>query len=133
LGNLYLSGTGVPHDMVQARHWYELAAAQSQPNAQFVLGQIYWNGDGVPRNQAKAVELWKAAYQRGRVDGAPLIAAWLFASWMSAHPVGDLTSLDEALRYQEAAVTSASGAEKTDQQGRLDFMRAVRTAAAKKK
>ena len=119
--------------MVQARHWYELAAAQGQPNAEFTLGQIYWNGDGTPRNQAKAVELWKAAYARGRVEGAPQIAAWLFVSWMSAHPVGDPGSLDEAIKYQEAAVSNASGADKVSQQKQLDLMRAVRTAAAKEK
>lgn len=132
LGNLYLRGTGVPRDMVQARHWYELAAAQGQPNAQFVLGQIYWNGDGVQRNRAKSAELWKAAYQRGRVDAAPLLATWLFTNWMSAHPVGDLTGLNEAIQYQEAAVRNASESEKADRQDQLEVMLAIRSAAAKK-
>jgi uncharacterized protein len=133
LGNLYLWGVGVPHDMVQARHWYELAAAQGQHNAEFVLGQIYWNGDGIPRDEAKAAELWKAAYRGGRVDAAPLLAAWLFAIWMSAHPKGDVTLVDEAIRYQEVAVRIASDAKRPDQQALLTLMRAARTARDKEK
>ena len=133
LGNFYLQGIGVPHDMVQARHWYELAAAQGQPNAEFVLGQIYWNGDGIPRDQAKAAELWKAAYSGGRVDAAPLLASWLFASWLSAHPRGDVTVLDEAIGYQEVAVRVASEGKRKDQQSLLTVMRAARTAAEKEK
>jgi TPR repeat protein len=133
LANYYLWGKGVPHDMTQARHWYELAAAQDQPNAEFVLGQIYWNGDGVPRNQAKAAELWKAAYKHGRVDAAPLLATWLFASWMAAHPTGDVTGLDEAIKYEEVAISNASNAAKADQEGLLNLMRAARIAATKEK
>lgn len=133
LGNFYLQGVGVPHDMVEARHWYELAAAQGQPNAQFVLGQIYWNGDGIARDQAKAAELWKAAYKGGRVDAAPLLAAWLFASWMSVHPRGDVTVLDEAIQYEEVAVKMASEAKRADGQNLLTVMQAARTAAEKEK
>ena len=133
LGNLYLQGIGVPHDMVQARHWYELAAAQGQSNAKFTLGQIYWNGDGISRDRVRAVELWKDAYQRGRVDAAPLIAPWLYASWMSAHVPGDLTVLDEAIQYQEVAVKIASEAERADRQSLLSLMRAARTAGEHEK
>jgi uncharacterized protein len=133
LGNLCLQGIGVPHDMVQARHWYELAAAQGQPNAEFVLGQIYWNGDGVPRNQAKAGELWKAAYQGGRTDAAPLLARWLFASWMSAHPRGDVTVLNQAIQYELAAVKAASEGKRADEQAALSLMQAAGTAAEKEK
>ena len=133
LGDLYVEGVGVPHDMVQARHWYELAAAQGQPNAEFVLGQIYWNGDGVARDRAKAAELWKAAYKGGRVDAAPLLAAWLFTSWMSAHRAGDLTVLDEAIQYEEVAVRNASEAKRADEQTLLKIMQAARTGAEKEK
>jgi TPR repeat protein len=133
LGNLYLRGIGVPHDMVQARHWYELAATQGQPNAEFVLGQIYWNGDGIARDQAKAAELWKAAYRGGRIDAAPLLAAWLFTTWMAAHPRGNVTVLDEAIQYEEVAVSSASDTKQADEQNLLTLMRAARTAAEKEK
>lgn len=133
LGNFYLWGVGVPQDMVQARQWYERAAAQGQANAQFTLGQIYWNGDGIARNQVKAAELWKAAYQGGRVDAAPHLAAWLFASWMSAHPKGDVTVLDEAIGYGEVAVKIASDDKRVDQQNLLTVMLASRAAAEKEK
>jgi hypothetical protein len=133
LGNLYLWGKGVPHDMVQARHWYELAAAQGQPNAELVLGQIYWNGDGIPRDQAKAAELWKAAYRGGRTDAAPLLAAWLFASWMSDHRRGNVTLLDEAIQYEQVALKVASEDKRADEQTALALMQAARTAAEKEK
>ena len=133
LGNFYLQGIGVSHDMAQARHWYELAAAQGQPNAEFVLGEIYWNGDGIARDRAKAAELWKAAYKGGRVDAASLLAAWLFSSWMSAHPRGDVTVLDEAIQYQEVAVRTASEAKRADEQSVLTLMQTARTAVEKEK
>jgi TPR repeat protein len=133
LGNLYLQGIGVPHDVAQARHWYELAAAQGQPNASFVLGQIYWNGDGVARDQSKAAELWKAAYRGGRVDAAPLLATWLFTSWMSAHPRGDVTVLNEAIQYQEVAVRSVPEAKRAEAQTLLTVMQAARATAEKEK
>lgn len=123
LGNMYLKGVGVPHDMLEARHWYELAAAQGQHNAEFTLGQIYWNGDGVARNQTKAAELWKKAYNGGRVDAAPLLAAWLFASWMSAHPRGDTTVLDEAIRYQAIGVSNSSESKRAEAEALLTMMR----------
>ena len=126
LGNMYLKGVGVPHDMVEARHWYELAAAQGQHNAEFTLGQIYWNGDGVARNQTKAAELWKKSYNGGRIDAAPLLAAWLFASWMSAHPRGDTTGLDEAIRYQAIAVSTSSESKRAEAEGLLTMMRTAR-------
>ena len=34
LGYLYANGQGVPRDFVQARYWYEKAAAQGQADAQ---------------------------------------------------------------------------------------------------
>lgn len=131
LGNLYMQGVGVPRDVVQARHWYELAAAQGQPNAQFVLGQIYWNGDGVARDQAKAAALLKAAFKGGRRDAAPLLAKWLFADWMAAHPRGDFTVLDEAIGYQKVAIGSATATSRGDEQTVLDLMQAARGAAGK--
>ncbi|MEO8374025.1 MAG: tetratricopeptide repeat protein [Sphingomonas bacterium] len=129
LGNLYLQGVGVPKDMVQARHWYELAAAQGQPNAQFVLGQIYWKGDGVARSKEKAAALLKEAFKGGRRDAAPLLARWLFADWMSAHPRGDFTILDEAIGYQKVAIGSAAETSRGDEETLLDLMRAARGVA----
>ena len=126
LGNMYLRGVGVPHDMVEARKWYELAAAQGQHNAEFTLGQIYWNGDGVARDQAKAAGLWKKAYDGGRVDAAPLLAAWLFANWMAAHARGDTADLDQAVRYQEIAVTISPEGKRADAEGLLTIMRTAR-------
>ena len=130
LGNLYLQGIGVPHDMVQARRWYQLAAAQGQANAEFVLGQIYWNGDGVAPDQVKAAELWKSAYSGGRKDAAALLADWTFARWMASHPKGDVSGLDEAVGWEEAALKTAPD-EKARKQADdfLKLMRATREAS----
>ena len=133
LGNFYLMGVGVQRDVVQARYWYELAAVQRQPNAQFVLGQIYWNGDGIARDRVKAAELLKAAYQGGRTEAAYLLAPWLFARWMSAHPKGDVTGLDEAIEYGEVAVKTAPADKRGDQEALLSAMRAARSAASKER
>lgn len=131
LGNLYLSGVGVPRNMVEARRWYQQAAVQHQPNAQFTLGQIYWNGDGVARDRSKAGELWKAAYAGGRIDAAPLLASWLFTSWMSVHNKGDFAALDQAIQYGETAVRISSEDRRVRQQTLLSVMRAARVAGEK--
>ena len=127
LGNLYLEGTGVPHDMVQARVWYEKAAVQGQANAELVLGQIYWNGDGVGVDRDKAAELWRSAYKHGRVDAARMLGMWATARWMAAHPSGDFSMLDEAIRWDEAALAVAhTDKEKADAEAQLTMVRALR-------
>ena len=132
LGNLYLHGDGVPHDMAQARHWYELAAAQGQANAQFVLGQIYWKGDGVAADPGKAIQLAKSAYADGRSDAAGLVAAWTFSRWMAAHPRDDLTGLDDAITWQDAAVKAAhDDKDRAEAENLLKLLRAARQAAGK--
>jgi TPR repeat protein len=40
LGVLYANGYGVPKDYVQARQWYEKAAAQGNTIAQYNLGRL---------------------------------------------------------------------------------------------
>jgi TPR repeat protein len=64
LGWMYEWGEGVPKDYVQARLWYEKAAAQGFAPAQTNLGALYNNGRGVPQDYVQA-RLWyeKAAAQ----------------------------------------------------------------------
>jgi TPR repeat protein len=107
LGDDYLLGQeGAPKDVVQARHWYELAAAQNQPDAAFVLGEIYWNGDGVAKDNATAAKWWKVAYEHGRAEAAKLLGDEAFARAQGANRSWNLPALKEALGwYQKNAET----------------------------
>ena len=102
LGDDYLLGQeGAPKDVAQARHWYELAAQQGQPNAAFVLGEIYWNGDGVAKDNAAAARWWKVAYERGRDDAAKLLGDEAFARAKGEGETWKLPALQEALGWYQ--------------------------------
>ena len=58
LGNLYLAGHGVAQNYVEARQWFEKAAAQGDAKAQNNLGTLYGFGQGVPRNYVRAYMWW---------------------------------------------------------------------------
>ena len=57
LAGLYLSGTGVARDPVEAARWYRLAAQRGDPVAQLNLGDLYARGLGVGRDLVQAY-LW---------------------------------------------------------------------------
>jgi uncharacterized protein len=58
---MYLNGHGVPQDYVQARHWWEQAAAQGNALAQYNLGLVYANGQGVSQDHVRAYMWWTIA------------------------------------------------------------------------
>ena len=63
------NGRGVSASKEMARLWYEKAAEQEHPEAQFNLGNMHYNGEGgLPVSKEKA-RLWyeKAAEQGHRV------------------------------------------------------------------
>lgn len=64
VGVVYDSGRGLTPDPVEARKWYERAAAQGLPEAQNNLGMLYSKGRGVEPDQARAIELWSTAARR---------------------------------------------------------------------
>jgi TPR repeat protein len=51
---MYDNGQGVPQSDTKAREWYERAAGQGEPRAQYNLGLMYLNGQGVPPDIVKA-------------------------------------------------------------------------------
>ncbi|HEY9676895.1 MAG TPA: tetratricopeptide repeat protein [Drouetiella sp.] len=55
-------------DMLQAAHYYELAAQQGLPVAQHNLATMYLNGQGVAKDRAKAIHWFEIAAQQGDVD-----------------------------------------------------------------
>jgi TPR repeat protein len=115
LGDDYLLGQeGAPKDVAQARHWYELAAAQNQPDAAFVLGEIYWNGDGTPKDNAAAAKWWKVAYDHGRPDAAKLLGDEAFARAQGPDRSWKTAELKEALGwYQKDAETAGPALKET--------------------
>ena len=50
---------------MNARNWYEKAAAQGDADAQYNLGVLYYNGEGVPRDISKAREWFEKAAAQG--------------------------------------------------------------------
>jgi len=61
----YLRGDGVGIDQAAAIGWSQLAAAQGEPSAQFMLGTLYANG--IKPDPQLAVRWFAAAAQRGNV------------------------------------------------------------------
>lgn len=60
MGILSQYGTPEP-DMKAAIDWYEKAARQGNPIAQFLLARSYENGNGVPKDLEKAHAYYKQA------------------------------------------------------------------------
>ena len=64
LGHLYFTGLHVKKDYQKALEYYQRAAKQNYPNAQFNLGLMYANGFGVPQNMTLSIKWYtKAALQ----------------------------------------------------------------------
>ena len=65
LGLLYATGNSVPQDYIQARAWFEQAAAQGEAGAQTALGLLYYFGHGVPQDYARARQWFEQAAAQG--------------------------------------------------------------------
>lgn len=70
IGDLYLTGAGMPRDARQAASWYRKGAQFGHVSAQFALAELLYEGDeGVPRDRKMAFTWYKAA-ARGEHPGA---------------------------------------------------------------
>lgn len=58
-----------PRDYVEARKWFEKAAAQNDTHAQMVLGLMYEGGEGVKKDLAAAREWYDKTCKRGFEEG----------------------------------------------------------------
>jgi TPR repeat protein len=67
LGNMYISGKGVPQDYKEAVKWYRLAAEQGHAAAQLKLGFAYNLGQGVPQDDKEAVKWIRLSAEQGHV------------------------------------------------------------------
>ena len=66
LAEMYLEGWGVERDLQQALRWYQPAANQRYPLAEYKIGLIYQRGDRtVPRDRAKAITWFRKAADQG--------------------------------------------------------------------
>lgn len=51
--------------MARAAHWYNLAAENGMPEAQYRLGMLTENGPGTPRNEVEAAKWYGLAAEQG--------------------------------------------------------------------
>jgi TPR repeat protein len=58
---MYAEGQGVAQDFAQAIIWYEKAAAQGDPDAQCILGEMYADGQGVTQDDVQAYKWFSLA------------------------------------------------------------------------
>jgi TPR repeat protein len=73
LGIRYYNGDGVRIDLRQAAHWFQLAADQGNPVAEYELGALYQDGEGgLPRDDRRAIELFTRSAAQG-LEGANLV------------------------------------------------------------
>jgi TPR repeat protein len=61
LGNAYTSGKGIDEDQEKAFYYYDLAAKQNLPYAQFMVGQYYFFGRVVKQDEARGFALFEKA------------------------------------------------------------------------
>jgi TPR repeat protein len=67
LGNIYLSGRGVPRDYKEAVKWFRKAADHGEADAQTNLGYMYAEGRGVRQDYKEAVKWFRKAAEKGNV------------------------------------------------------------------
>jgi uncharacterized protein len=67
LGNVHLTGRGVPQNYKEAMKWFRKAADQGNADAQSNLGYMYAEGWGVPQDYKEAAKWFRKAAERGNV------------------------------------------------------------------
>lgn len=77
LGNAYALGQGVPRDDLEARRYYEAAAARDHAPASFNLGLMHELGRGVPRSEAEAARWYRQAAVQNHPRAAYQLAVLL--------------------------------------------------------
>jgi hypothetical protein len=78
LGDAYLQGRLVKHDVDSAIKWYNAALQMNCTNAYASLANIYFKGGAVPQNFEKAVQYYKAGSKLGDVQCSQMLAYCYF-------------------------------------------------------
>ena len=70
LGFLSLSGydSNTPQNVTEAARYFQLAADQNNPEAQYYIGALYLRGEGVPKDYDKAMKYLQLASSQGQVQ-----------------------------------------------------------------
>ncbi|HXF10379.1 MAG TPA: inorganic phosphate transporter, partial [Desulfuromonadaceae bacterium] len=67
LGTLYMEGTGVAQDYLQAKGLFEQAAARNHPAAFYDLGVLYAKGLGIPQDPAQAERCFRTCIKKSEI------------------------------------------------------------------
>ncbi len=97
LGIRYAFGNGVPQDYGKAAEFFQKAASQGLPDAQYNLGALYERGLGVPKDPARAVAWYRFAAKQSHA------AAELSLGLAYANGDGVAQDYGEAARWFRAA------------------------------
>jgi len=98
---MYAAGQGVRQDYQQASRWYQVAAEQGQPEAEYNLGVLYFEGQGVMQDFRIAARWYRLAAEQGERD-AQFNLAGLYAS-------GRGVAEDYLTAYQWLEVAAGAG------------------------
>ena len=74
-GTAYLSGAGVPKDVLHAIQLLEKGCAASDTFGCFNLGTVYENGDGVATDKTRAIEYYRRACEHDDAEACARVAA----------------------------------------------------------
>jgi TPR repeat protein len=97
LGIRYAFGNGVPQDYGKAAEFFQKAASQGLPDAQYNLGALYERGLGVPKDPVRAVAWYRFAAKQSHA------AAELSLGLAYANGDGVAQDYGEAARWFRAA------------------------------
>jgi uncharacterized protein len=97
LGSLYMNGSDVQQNYVEAAKWFKLAAVQGLAEAQFDLGYLYQEGKGVTKDYIASASYYRAAAEQGHPTAQNNLASLYERGW------GVPKDLAEAVRWYRAA------------------------------
>lgn len=98
LGRLNESGAaGIKRDLEQAVSWYELAADNGLPMAQWRLGELLLVGEGINQDKGRGVGLLRRAAEAGVVPAISSLARQMFKG------EGTVQNYDEAWKHYQIA------------------------------
>lgn len=97
VAEIYARGLGVRRDGAEAARWYEAAAEQGVPEAQFQTALMLIDGEFLPRDRTRAYEMMRAA-----ADAGNPMAQFNFGQLM-IDEAGNEADEREALAYFERA------------------------------